>query len=99
GRGIRCSDKGEVEAIRSTFGGDVDLPVSVPRSMIGHSYAAAGALDTITAVLALRHGLIPPTINCEELDPSYGLNLVRHEPRPHSRRAVLLGGRAIGGAN
>jgi 3-oxoacyl-[acyl-carrier-protein] synthase II len=67
--------------------------------MLGHSYAAAGALDAITALLALQHGLIPPTINCEELDASYGLDLVRDSARPLSRPVVLLGGRGTGGAN
>jgi 3-oxoacyl-(acyl-carrier-protein) synthase len=100
GRALPSSDRGEAEALRATFGSDLEhLAVSVPRSMLGHSYAAAGALDTITALLALQHGLIPPTINCEELDASYGLNLVRDESRPLSRPVVLLGGRGSGGAN
>ena len=73
--------------------------MSVPRTMIGHSYAAAGVLDTITALMALQHRTIPPTINCEELDPGYGLNLVRDEARPLSQSAVLIGGRGAGGAN
>jgi 3-oxoacyl-[acyl-carrier-protein] synthase II len=67
--------------------------------MLGHSYAAAGALDAITALLALQHGMIPPTINCEELDPRYGLTLVQEEARPLSAPTVLLGGRALGGTN
>jgi 3-oxoacyl-(acyl-carrier-protein) synthase len=100
GQGIPASDQGEADALHLTFGSDLErLPVSVPRTMLGHSYAAAGALDTITALLALQHGFIPPTINCQELDPHYGLNMVREEMRPLSRPAVLLGGRAMGGAN
>jgi 3-oxoacyl-(acyl-carrier-protein) synthase len=100
GRAIQAADQGEAEALRATFGSDfADLPVSVPRSMLGHSYAAAGALDTITALLALQHGLIPPTINCEELDARYGIDLVRDTARPLSRPVVLLGGRGTGGAN
>jgi 3-oxoacyl-[acyl-carrier-protein] synthase II len=67
--------------------------------MLGHSYAAAGTLDAITALLALEHGLVPPTINCEEPDPRYRLNLVQREGRRLSGSVVLLGGRAIGGAN
>jgi 3-oxoacyl-[acyl-carrier-protein] synthase II len=67
--------------------------------MTGHSYAAAGVLDTITAFMALQHGLVPPTINCEELNPDYGLNLVRDEARPFSQSAVLIGARGAGGAN
>ena len=82
------------------FGSELaQLPVSVPRTMLGHSYAAAGALDAITVLLALQHGIIPPTINCEELDPRYGLNLVQEEAQPLSAPAALLGGRALGGTN
>ena len=67
--------------------------------MLGHSYAAAGAIDTITALLALQHRLIPPTINCNELDPRSSLRLVRDEARPLTSSAVLVGGRSLGGAN
>ena len=100
GQAIPSSDQGEAEALHMVFGSELArLPVSVPRTMLGHSYAAAGTLDAITALLALEHGLIPPTINCEELDPRYGLNLVQREVRPLSGSVVLLGGRAMGGAN
>ncbi len=100
GQAIPSSDLGEAEALHKVFGSDLErLPVSVPRTMLGHSYAAAGALDAITALLALRHGIIPPTINCEELDPRYGLNLVQEEAGPLSATTVLIGGRALGGTN
>ena len=100
GRAVPSSDRGEAEALHMVFGSNLErLPVSVPRTMLGHSYAAAGTLDAITALLALRHGLIPPAINCEELDARYGLNLVRKVALPSSGRAVLIGGRGIGGIN
>jgi 3-oxoacyl-(acyl-carrier-protein) synthase len=100
GHAVRQSDQGEAEALGITFGDDLNgLPVSVPRTMVGHSYAAAGAWDAIVALLALQHRLIPPTINCDEPDPRYGLNLVRDEARPFSEPVVLLGGRGAGGAN
>lgn len=100
GRAIPTSDQGEAEALHMVFGSNLErLAVSVPRTMLGHSYAAAGTLDAITALLALEHGLIPPTINCEEPDPRYGLNLVQSEARPLAGSVALLGGRAIGGAN
>ena len=74
--------------------------------MLGHSYAAAGAIDTITALLTLQHSLLPPTLHCEELDPRYGLDLVHTEARPlrtslngGEPRVALVGGRGIGGAN
>jgi 3-oxoacyl-(acyl-carrier-protein) synthase len=100
GHALPESDQGEAEALRLVFGADLaHIPVSVPRTMLGHSYAAAGILDAITALLALHDDVIPPTINCEALDPRYGLNLVRDEARPLSGSAVILGGRSIGGAN
>lgn len=100
GGAIPASDASEVDALQLVFGTDLEgLPVSVPRTMLGHSYAAAGALDAITALLALSHGRIPPTINCEELDPRYGLDLVQNKARPLSGSVVLLGARAIGGTN
>lgn len=100
GRALSSSDQGEAEALCLVFGNELpQLSVSVPRTMQGHSYAASGAIDTITAFLALQHQIIPPTINCEELDSRYGLNMVRNEPQPFSAPAVLLGGRGIGGMN
>jgi 3-oxoacyl-(acyl-carrier-protein) synthase len=104
GRAIRSSDCGEAHALCLTFGNQsATIPVSVPRTTIGHSYAAAGALDTITAVLSLKHQIIPPTINCDEPDPCYNLNLVRDQARDmtvsNGPQAVLLGGRGVGGVN
>lgn len=100
GRAIPTSDAGEVEALRLVFGEHLEqLSVSVPRTMLGHSYGAAGAIDAITALLALHHGWIPPTINCEELHPDYGLHLVQQEARPLVGSTVLIGGRGVGGAN
>ncbi len=100
GRALPASDAGEGEALHQVFGEHLEqLPVSVPRTMLGHSYGAAGTIDAITALLALRHGLIPPTINCEQLNPDYRLNLVQKEARPFVGSTVLLGGRGVGGAN
>jgi 3-oxoacyl-(acyl-carrier-protein) synthase len=100
GRAIPESDQGEAEALHMVFGNDLEpLPVSVPRTMLGQSFGAAGTLDAIIALLALRHGLIPPTINCEELNPDYGLNVVQQEAHPLVGSAVLIGGRGVGGAN
>src|SRR5581483_5640384 len=70
GRAKVEADQAEENALLTVFGRRVaELPVSVPRTMLGHSYAAAGALDAITTLLALREGHIPPTLNCEQPDP------------------------------
>jgi 3-oxoacyl-(acyl-carrier-protein) synthase len=100
GRALPTHDQNEAQALHIAFGDEfAQLAVSVPRTMLGHSYAAAGALDTITALMALRHGLIPPTINCEEVDPCYGLNIVQKEAQPLSGSGVLIGGRSMSGVN
>ena len=100
GRALPIADQAEVEALHLALGSHATtLPVSVPRTMLGHSYAAAGILDTITGLMALQQRLIPPTINCEELDPRYDLQLVRDEARPLSGSTVVIGGRGLGGAN
>ena len=100
GRALKAHDYSEVKALEQALGAHTGLlAASVPRTMLGHSFAAAGALDTITALLALDHRLIPPTINCEELDPAYNLDLVRNEARPLSKDAVLICGRSLTGAN
>ncbi len=100
GRALSLADQTEVDALQRTFGTDLQrLPVSVPRTMYGHSFAAAGALDTITALLAFQDGVIPQTINSEQLIPHYGLDLVQNEARPLLRSTALIGGRGLGGAN
>jgi 3-oxoacyl-[acyl-carrier-protein] synthase II len=104
GRALPPFDASEADALSRTFGSELErLPVSVPRTMLGHSYAAAGAMDTITTLLALQHNIMPPTVNCEELDPQYRLNLVCDEARPieygEATQNALIGGRGLGGTN
>lgn len=103
GRALPSSDLGEARALRQVFASQLcHMPVSVPRTMIGHSYAAAGAIDAITTLLALKYGLIPPTLNCEEIEPDYDLHLVQHTAQdfsPQEKHSALLGARGIGGVN
>ena len=107
GHAIPSSDLGEAAGLHLAFGSELaQIPMSIPRTTIGHSYAAAGVLDTIIALLALKHGLVPPTINCSEVDPHYELKLVQDEVMPlqqpfntQRQQAVLVAGRGIGGAN
>lgn len=99
GRALPTSDQGEAQALHLVFGCDLArIALSVPRTMLGHSYAAAGALDTITALLTLQHRLVPPTINCEQPDPRYNLTLCQ-EAQPLARTGMLVAGRSGGGAN
>ncbi|GCE27334.1 3-oxoacyl-[acyl-carrier-protein] synthase 2 [Dictyobacter alpinus] len=104
GRAWPESDQGEFDGLRQVFGPRLpQIPASVPRTMFGHSYAAAGAIDTITTLLALKYGRIPPTINCDHPDTSYELNLVRDKPlsltASRDQQVALVGGRGTGGTN
>ena len=100
GRASLHADLAESAALHEVFGERAAmLPVSVPRSMLGHSYAAAGALDTITTLLALREQQLPPTLNCEQPDPRHRLNLVRDQARPFVGQHALIGGRGLSGSN
>lgn len=100
GRAIPEADCAEAAALHEVFGERAaTLPVSVPRTLIGHSYAAAGALDTISALLTLRDRQIAPTLNCEQLAPHYRLNLARDRARPLRGSIALIGGRGLSGSN
>lgn len=100
GRAHPAADLAEIAALREVFGSRLDeLPVSVPRTVNGHSYAAAGALDTITTLLAMRAQHIPPTLNCELPIPGPRLNLVRERAQPFAGSTALIGARGISGTN
>jgi 3-oxoacyl-(acyl-carrier-protein) synthase len=100
GRGEPQADLAEAHALQEVFGEDAaSLPMSVPRTAIGHSYAAAGVLDTIATLLALREQRIPPTINCEQPASRLQLRLVREQAEPLTGTTALIGGRGLSGSN
>jgi 3-oxoacyl-[acyl-carrier-protein] synthase II len=75
-------DVAEAAAIRAVLGADTDsVAVSSTKSMTGHLLGAAGALESVFAVLALHHRTAPPTINLDDLDPEVNLDVVGKEPR------------------
>ena len=64
-------DKAELQAIRTIFGDGVgEVAVTANKSMLGHTLGAAGAIEAITTILAIREGCIPPTINLTDPDPA-----------------------------
>ena len=94
------NDKIETLAIKSLFGDLAKkIPVSSVKSMMGHLIAAAGAMELITCVLAIRDGIIPPTINYENPDPNCDLDYVPNQPRKADLRTVLSNGFGFGGQN
>ncbi|HEY0756915.1 MAG TPA: beta-ketoacyl-[acyl-carrier-protein] synthase family protein [Ktedonobacteraceae bacterium] len=100
GRAEPMADLAEAAALYEVFGERVaSLPTSVPRSMLGHSYAAAGALDAIITLLALREQRIPPTINSTQPDPLLRLKLVREQAQPFVGSTALVSARSLSGSN
>ena len=100
GAGTIVNDPTETRAIREVFGAHADLAlVSSTKSMHGHALGAAGAIEAVATVLALRDGRIPPTINFTGPDPECNLNLVVNETRTAAADFALSNSFAFGGLN
>jgi 3-oxoacyl-[acyl-carrier-protein] synthase II len=94
------NDVHETEAIKAVLGAHARrVAVSSIKSMTGHLVGAAGAVEAIAAVLALRHGLIPPTINLETPDPACDLDYVPKHARRRPVRIAMSNSFAFGGTN
>jgi 3-oxoacyl-[acyl-carrier-protein] synthase II len=92
----------ELEALRAVFGEHAErgLWVSSTKSVTGHLLGAAGGVEAALCVLALRDGVVPPTMNLEEPEPrSRGLDLVPREARPRPLHHVLSNSFGFGGTN
>jgi len=82
GTSTPLGDIAETKAIKDVFGAHAyDLAVSSTKSMMGHTFGAAGAIEAIMCALALRDGVLPPTINYREPDPECDLDYVPNEAR------------------
>ncbi|MDD5166058.1 MAG: beta-ketoacyl-[acyl-carrier-protein] synthase family protein [Candidatus Omnitrophica bacterium] len=98
GLAVDAWDKAEIAAIKSVFGShSKNIPVSCPKSMFGNLLGASGAVDLIITVLAMEHGLIPPTLNLDE--PLDGLNYIRGEAKPYKINKAMIISRGRGGIN
>jgi 3-oxoacyl-[acyl-carrier-protein] synthase II len=100
GTATRINDAVETSAIRDVFGPAADsLLVSSPKSMVGHMIAAAGALGAMVSVLAMRDGLVPPTINLETPDPACDLDYVPLVAREAAVGTAIVNAFGFGGQN
>jgi 3-oxoacyl-[acyl-carrier-protein] synthase II len=100
GTSTKVNDQVETLAIKKVFGDTAyRIPTSSSKSMLGHLIAAAGAVELITCVLALRWGVLPPTINYETPDPECDLDYVPNEAREKRVDHVLSNSFGFGGQN
>lgn len=93
-------DIGETRSLKSVFGNHArELVVSANKSMLGHLLGAAGAVSSLACVLAIRDGIVPPTINLTDPDPECNLDYVPNESRRVPVRAAMANGFGFGGQN
>lgn len=94
------ADAIETKAIKTVFGERAyGIPVSSTKSMTGHLLGAAGGIEAVFSVLALFHGVLPPTINLENPDPACDLDYVPNKARPAAITTALSNSFGFGGVN
>jgi 3-oxoacyl-[acyl-carrier-protein] synthase II len=100
GTSTPLNDVTETRAIKAAFGEHAyRLPISSPKSMVGHTLGAAGALSAIAAVGSITDGWVPPTINYHEPDPDCDLDYVPNMKRKVNVDVAMINGFGFGGQN
>ncbi len=100
GTGTKANDQIETAAIRRVFGAHADgISVSSTKSMHAHCLGASGGLEMIAAVMAVRDGVVPPTIGYREKDPACDLDVTPNVARERPVRAAISNAFAFGGTN
>ncbi|SEU26003.1 beta-ketoacyl-[acyl-carrier-protein] synthase family protein [Stigmatella erecta] len=99
GTGTPTNDPTEARAIRDLFGSHTDsLPVSSIKSMLGHSQGAASAIESVACLMAMRDGVVPPTVNFTEADPEcQALDVVPNQARKHRVQVAMNNAFGFGG--
>jgi 3-oxoacyl-[acyl-carrier-protein] synthase II len=100
GSGFPAGDLADTNAIKKTFGARAySIPVSSIRSMTGQTLAAGGVLQIISTALTLRHGIVPPTINCDPPDELCDLDYVKEGSRQVRVRMAMMNSTSVGGTH
>jgi nodulation protein E len=100
GTGTAANDETETKALHQLFGPHAKkLAISSTKSMVGHALGAAGALELVATLLAVREGIVPPTIGYLEPDPACDLDYVPNKARALPIEAAVSNSFAFGGLN
>ena len=100
GTGTAANDRTECAAVRNVLGAQADnLMISSTKSMHGHVMGGTGALELLACIMALREGVVAPTINYDEPDPECDLNVVPNAAQEAEVTAALSNAFAFGGLN
>ena len=100
GTGTPLNDVIETRAIKTVFGAHAyAIPVTSTKSMVGHCLGAAGAIEALASLLAIRGGFVPPTVSLDTPDPECDLDYVPAKSRPARLRTVLSNSYGFGGNN
>ena len=100
GTSTPLGDVAETKAIKAVMGPAASkVAVSSTKSMIGHTLGAAGAIEAVASILAMQHGLLPPTINLDNPDADCDLDYVPHVARERQVKAALSNSFGFGGTN
>jgi len=98
GTSTPVNDKNETAALKAVFG-DKCPPVSSTKGQTGHCLGGAGAIEAVISIMAMRDGIIPPTINYETPDPECDLDYVPNKARKADIKAVMSNSFGFGGTN
>ena len=100
GTSTPLGDEIELGAVKRLFGSAVDkVAMSSTKSSIGHLLGAAGSVEAIFSILAINHGVVPPTLNLDNPSPGCDINLVPHQAQERPVRNVLSNSFGFGGTN
>jgi len=100
GTSTQANDSTETAAIKTVFGDHAhSVPISSTKSMTGHLLGGAGALESLVCILAIRDGVVPPTINYEVPDPECDLDYVPNVAREVRVRTAMTNSFGFGGHN